>query len=138
MQSWVIYALLSAFFAGLVGIFGKIGLKDIDSTLATTVRACIMAGFLVFITFTLGKWEGLSSIQGKPFVFIVLSGITGALSWLAYFAALKTGPASGVSALDRFSIVFVFILAILFLGEAFTWKAALGASLVVCGAFLML
>ncbi len=138
MQLWIIYALLSAVFASLVAILGKVGLKDIDSTLATTVRACIMAGFLVLLTFVLGKWNGLSEIQNKSLVFILLSGVAGALSWLAYFAALKTGPTSDVSALDRLSIVFVFVFAVLFLGEAFTWKAALGVGLIVSGAFLML
>ena len=138
MHSWILLAILSAIFAALVGIFGKVGLKDVDTTLATAVRAVVMAGFLVVLALSIGKWEMITSIQGKPLLFVVLSGIAGALSWLAYFAALKLGPASGVAALDRLSVVFVLVFAILFLGEAFTWKAALGALLIVGGALLMI
>lgn len=138
MQSWILFALLSAVFAALVGIFGKVGLKDVDTTLATAVRAVIMAGFLVLMALSLGKWDLITSIQGKPLLFIALSGIAGALSWLAYFAALKVGPASGVAALDRLSVVFVLVFAVAFLAEALTWKNALGALLIVGGALLML
>jgi transporter family protein len=138
MQTWIVYALLSALFAALVGIFGKLGLKDVDTTLATTVRALIMAGFLAAMALVLGKWDMASSIHGKAMLFIALSGVAGALSWLAYFAALKAGPASGVAALDRLSVVFVLVFAILFLGEVFTWKSAIGATLIVAGALLML
>ncbi|MBP9760495.1 MAG: EamA family transporter [Candidatus Pacebacteria bacterium] len=138
MQTWMIFALLSAVFAALVGIFGKVGLKDLDTTLATAVRAVIMAGFLVLMALSLGKWDIIASIQGKPLLFIALSGIAGALSWLAYFAALKLGPASGVAALDRLSVVFVLIFAVAFLAETLTWKNALGAVLITGGALLML
>lgn len=134
----MIFALLSAVFAALVGIFGKVGLKDLDTTLATAVRAVIMAGFLVLMALSLGKWDIIASIQGKPLLFIALSGIAGALSWLAYFAALKLGPASGVAALDRLSVVFVLIFAVAFLAETLTWKNALGAVLITGGALLML
>jgi len=138
MQLWVIYGLLAAVFAALVAIFGKVGLKEVDSTLATAVRAVVMAVFLVAMAFMLGKVDFSSGFTSKTIIFIVLSGIAGALSWLAYFAALKVGPASGVAALDRLSVVFVFILAILFLAEAFTWKHAIGALLITGGAILML
>jgi transporter family protein len=138
MQPWVLYALLSALFAALVAVFGKLGLADIDSTLATAVRAVIMAVFLVVAAFALGKFDLHTSVSGKTMLFIVLSGVAGALSWLAYFTALKVGPASGVAALDRLSVVFVFVLALFFLAEKFTWQHALGATLVASGAILML
>lgn len=137
MPIWIIYALLAAAFAALVAIFGKIGLANVDTTLATTVRAVIMAAFLVVISLFLGKSSLLGSITSKPLLFIALSGIAGALSWLFYFFALKHGPAPAVAALDRLSVVFVLILAILFLGEHLTWKSALGATLVTAGAILM-
>lgn len=136
-MSWIIYALLSALFAALVAIFGKIGIKNIDSTLATTVRSVIMAGLLIITSLALKKAPLLSSIHGKALWFIVLSGIAGALSWLFYFVALKNGPASGVAALDRLSVVFVLILAILFLGESLTWKSGVGIGLIAMGAILM-
>jgi transporter family protein len=133
---WIGYALLAAFFAGLVAIFGKVGVREVDATLATAVRAVVMAAFLVTAAIALGK-TGIGGISRRSFLFIVLSGAAGAASWLCYFIALREGPATGVAALDRLSVVFVFILAVAFLGEAFTPKAALGAALVVTGAILL-
>ncbi len=137
MPTWILFALLSAIFAALVAIFGKIGIKDIDSTLATTVRAVIMAGFLVITSFFLGKADLLKTINNKALLFIALSGIAGAISWLCYFFALKTGPAPSVAALDRLSVVFVLIFAALVLGESFTLKSGIGAILLTIGAVLM-
>src|SRR3989344_3838827 len=137
MQLWIIYSLLSAMFAGLVAIFGKIGLKNIDSTLATTVRSFVMALFLFLVSLALGKFSLISTIKNKVLFFIVLSGIAGALSWLFYFFALKTGVVSGVAAIDRLSVVFVVIFAILFLGEKLSWQTAIGALLITIGAIIM-
>ncbi|MFA5030642.1 MAG: EamA family transporter [Patescibacteria group bacterium] len=136
-MSWIFYAILSAIFAALVAIFGKIGIKNIDSTLATTVRSVVMALFLIIVSLLSKKTALLSTLHGKAFTFIIFSGIAGALSWLFYFVALRNGPASGVAALDRLSVVFVLILAILFLGESFTWKSGLGIGLMTVGAILM-
>jgi transporter family protein len=138
MPIWILFALLAAVFAALVAIFGKIGISGIDSTLATTVRAVIMAVFLVLVALSLGKFQHISSLNGKLLLFIALSGIAGAFSWLFYFVALKTGPASGVAALDRLSVVFVVIFAALFLAEKLTWKLALGAGFITLGALLMI
>lgn len=137
MQPWIIYSLLSAMFAGLVAIFGKIGLKNVDSTLATTVRSFVMALFLFIVSLILGKFNLISTIKNKVLFFIVLSGIAGALSWLFYFFALKTGIASGVAAIDRLSVIFVVIFAILFLGEKLNWQTAIGALLITIGAVIM-
>lgn len=137
-MNWTIYALLSAVSASAVAILGKIGLSGVDSTLATSVRSVVMAVFLVIVSISLGKWSQLNTIDNRALFFIIASGIAGALSWLFYFFALKTGPASGVSALDRTSAVFVLILAILFLGESLTWMKAIGAICIVGGAILMI
>lgn len=137
MTSWIIFALLSALFAAAVAIFGKLGVQGLDTTLATTIRVVIMAAFLVVVSLTMGKGSLLSSFNNKALGFIALSGVAGALSWLFYFFALKYGPASGVAALDRLSVVFVLILAVLFLGEGLTWKSAIGALLVTIGAILL-
>jgi transporter family protein len=126
MELWVIYALLAAVFAGLVAIFGKIGIQNVDSTLATTVRAVVMAFFLISVSLALGKAKLLTTFDGRALTFIVLSGVAGALSWLFYFVALKAGPAGAVASLDRLSVVFVVVLAALFLGEALTWRSGLG------------
>ncbi len=137
-MNWIFLALLGAVFAALVAILGKVGLQGLDTTLATTVRAVIMAVFLVLVSLGLGKIELGALPHGRPLLFIILSGIAGALSWLAMFSALKLGPAPGVSALDRTSVVFVLIFSILFLGTQFTWKAALGAGMIAAGAMLMI
>lgn len=137
MQPWIVYAILSAISAAMVAVFGKIGVAGVDSTLATTIRAGIMAVMLFGASFALRKFELLSTINGKVLAFIILAGAAGALSWFFYFLALKTGPASSVAALDRLSVVFVLIFATLFLGEILTWKNALGAAFITAGAILM-
>lgn len=137
MPNWIIFALLSAISAALVAIFGKIGISGVDSTLATTVRAVIMALFLFIVSLFSKKFGLLSTINQKALVFITFSGIAGALSWLFYFFALHHGPASGVAALDRLSVVFVLVFAVLFLGEGLTLRSAFGAVLISVGAILM-
>jgi len=164
---WIIYALLAAVFAAAVAILGKIGLKDVDSTLATTIRAVVMAIFLlgaatilqkfslfktvsnqaltlvVMTIFLLGaaavlqKFSLIKTVGNQTLTFIIFSGVAGALSWLFYFLALKHGPAIGVAALDRLSVVFVVILAAMFLGEAFTVKSVAGLAFLVLGAILL-
>lgn len=136
-MTWIFYALGSAVFASLVAIFGKIGLKGIDSTLATTLRSIVMATFLIIVSLSVGKFSGFSNLSNKALTFIVFSGIAGALSWLFYFFAIKNGPVSGVVAIDRTSVVFALILAALFLGETFTLKTALGGALILAGALLV-
>lgn len=136
---WLILAFLSAITAALVAIFGKMGLKDVDTTLATALRSIIMAAFMVAAALALGKFKGfsVSALGGKAWMFIILAGIAGALSWLFYFWALKVGNAGAVAAIDRLSIVFVVLFAALVLGEAFTKYTALGSILIVLGALFV-
>ena len=135
---WIAYALISAVFAAAVAIFGKIGIKNIDTTLATAIRAVVMAVFLIGAATMLNKFPLIKTVESKTLTFIVLSGVAGALSWLFYFLAIKYGPVSGVAALDRLSVVFVVLLAALFLGEALTLKSVVGLVLIVaCALFLV-
>lgn len=136
-NSYIIFALLSAVSAGLVAIFGKIGLGKVDTTLATTIRAIVMALLLLAATLILKKWD-LSQIDNKAMLFIFLAGLAGAASWLFYFLALKLGPATSVAALDRLSVVFVILFAALFLGESLTIKSVLGGLLIITGAILLI
>ena len=138
-MTWIFFALLSALFASLVAIFGKIGLTHLDTTLATTVRAVVMASFLLVVALFLGKINiaSLSNMSGKEWMWIILAGVAGALSWLCYFFALKYGDASAVAALDRLSVVFVILLAALFLGETLSWASVLGGLLILGGAILV-
>lgn len=134
---WLLYALLSAVFAAFVAIFGKIGLEKIDTTLATTARAAVMFVFLLTASAALGKLSGLGSINNRGWFYIVLAGLSGALSWLFYFWALRRGTASHVAAVDRLSLIFVIFLAAFFLGEKFDWRHGIGALLMLAGAVLM-
>ena len=129
----------SAVAAALVAILGKIGLKDVDPTLATIVRGVIMAVLLVVSGFLFGKFNGFDpgSWGTKAWVFIVLAAVAGAASWVLYFMALKVGPASAVAVVDKMSVVIVILAAALFLGEAMTWKSALGVLLTVIGTVLI-
>lgn len=137
--SWLVFALLSALMAALVAIFGKIGLEAIDANTATMVRAGIMFLFLVLVILSTGKTSEISNIlfNQRALTYISLSGIAGALSWLFYFLALKIGKASQVASIDRLSIVFVVILATLFIGEKITQKVAIGVALMAVGAILV-
>ncbi|MEX2013602.1 MAG: EamA family transporter [Parcubacteria group bacterium] len=134
---WIGYAILSAVFAAAVAILAKIGLKTVDPTLATTIRAVVMAVFLLGTAVILEKFSLIKTVGNQALTFIIFSGVAGALSWLFYFLALKHGPVTGVAAIDRLSVVFVVILAALFLGEALTPKSVTGLVLLVLGAILL-
>ncbi len=139
MRMWLLLAFLSAATAAAVAIFGKLGLKGVDSTLATALRSIIMAAFMVSAALLLGKFKGFTwgTLDGKAWIYITLAGVAGALSWLFYFWAIKIGNVSAVAAIDKLSIVFVVILAALFLGESFTKFSAIGAALITLGALLI-
>lgn len=136
---WLLFAFLSSITAALVAIFGKLGLKNVDPTLATTIRSVVMAGFLILVSIFFKTFQGFSlkSFSSKDWTLIILSAVAGALSWLFYFFALKFGLASKVVAIDRLSLVFVIILAAIFLGESLTWRSVLGTVLMVGGALLV-
>lgn len=137
--TWLIFALLSALTAALVAIFGKLGLKGIDTNTATAVRAVIMAAFLMGVIALQGKLTQISSVISNrdAFTFIILSGVAGALSWLFYFLALKYGQVSQVAPIDRLSVVFAIVLAVLFLGENISLQAGIGAALIAAGAIMI-
>ncbi|MCX6799321.1 MAG: EamA family transporter [Candidatus Diapherotrites archaeon] len=135
-MDWFFYALLSAIFAALVAFFGKLGLQGIDSTTATAARAVIMAIFTVGFAFALNK-TSLQGIDAKNWLFIILTGVFGALSWLAYFYALKVGDVSKVAPIDRTSVLFAVALAFVFLGEEISVKTIAGAIAIVIGIILI-
>ncbi|MCL2066957.1 MAG: EamA family transporter [Treponema sp.] len=135
---WVIFALLSAFFAALTSILAKIGIQNINSNLATAIRTIvvlIMSWAIVFIT---GKHTEFSGIGQKNIVFLVLSGITTGLSWLFYFRALQIGEASKVIPIDKFSLVIGMVMAFVVLKEAVTIKTVIGGVLITMGTFVLI
>ena len=136
-MNWLGYALLSALFAGLVAIFGKVGVRDIDSTLATAARSVIMALALVTLVLARSNTINLREISPRAWLFITLAGLAGAASWLCYFRALQLGDASRVAPIDRLSVLVVVVFGTLFLGEKLTAGVAFGALLVVVGSIFI-
>lgn len=137
MSNWLLLALLSAVFAGLVGVAGKRGLDAVDPTLGTALRGVIMAAMLVAAALATGKLSGINAVPRGAWGWIAFSGLCGALSWLAYFWALRSGRAGDVAAVDRLSVVFALVFAALFLRERLTPLMLLGGALMVTGAVLV-
>ena len=135
-HAWVVYALLAAVCAALVSLFGKVGMKGIDSNLATAVRGVVQAMLLVIFATVLGLWSGLPTIRGKAIPMIVLSGVAGAASWLFMFKAIHLADVSRVSPLDKLSVPFAVMLAFVFLKERPTGINWLGILLITAGSYL--
>ena len=134
---WAILAVLSAVFAALTSIFAKAGIQNVDSTLATAVRTIVvvlMAWVMVFITHT---QSGLSGIDRKSWIFLILSGLATGASWLCYYKALQLGEVSKVVPIDKLSILFTLVLAFIFLHEKFTVKSAVGTVFITIGTLIM-
>lgn len=132
-MSWVIYAVLSAFFASLVAIFGKIGIKGVDSNLAVAIRTVIIVVFAWVIVLIQGNWREVFLISRFSYTFIILSAIATGLSWLFYYKALQLGEVSRVAPIDKLSIALTIILAFIFLAEKPTTGNVLGGILVTLG-----
>lgn len=135
---WWIYALLAAVFAALTALFAKIGLRDINSDLATAIRTVIILIIAWGVAFFRGEARGIISIPRDGLLFLVLSGIATGLSWLFYFSALKLGKMSQVAPIDKLSLALVIILSVTFLGEPLTWKMLAGSLLIIAGTFVLI
>ena len=134
---WRLFALASAFFAALTAIFGKVGVSEINSDLATFLRTLVILLVAALLICVRHEWQRPDSLSSKGVLFLVLSGVATGLSWLCYYRALQTGPASRVAPIDKLSVIFVVLFAVSFLGERLTWKVGLGGILITAGAVLM-
>ena len=134
---WILYAFASAFFAGLTAILAKIGIKKTDSTLATAIRTIVVLLFTWLMVFIVGSQTQIGQIDAKTFLFLGLSGLATGASWLCYFKALQLGEISKVTPIDKSSIILTMLLAMLFLGEPFTWLKLLAMVLISLGTWLM-
>ncbi|MDR6100849.1 transporter family protein [Agrobacterium larrymoorei] len=135
--SWQVWALLSATFAALTAIFAKIGIENVNSDFATFIRTIVIllaAALMVYIT---GNWQSLATITPRTWLFLILSGLATGASWICYFRALKIGDAARVAPIDKLSVVFVAVFAVLFLGERLSFPNWLGVILIACGAVLV-
>jgi transporter family protein len=136
-MNWMFYALLSAFFAAVTEILAKIGVKDVNSNLATAIRTIVILIFSWGIVFFRQTQKELGQISKFSLVFLVLSGITTGLSWIFYFRALQVGEASKVAPIDKLSLVMTIVLAFLILKEKITLLSGLGMALMTVGAVLI-
>jgi len=139
-STWPLWALGSGFFAGLTAILAKIGLQQqqLDSNLATAIRTGVILVFAWSIVWYQGTFRDLPTLSARSVTFLVLSGLATGASWLCYFHALKLGPASKVAPIDKLSVVWVFLLSGLFLGERISdWRMFAGMACIVTGAILV-
>lgn len=135
---WKYYALLSALFAALTAIFAKIGVKDINSDLATAIRSLVILFITWGIVLAGNHGSGIKNITGHTWLFLVLSGAATGLSWLFYFKALQTGDVSRVAPIDKLSVVITVCLSFLLLEEPVNAKVVIGALLITGGSIVML
>jgi transporter family protein len=136
-MSWKLFAFGSAFFAGLTAIFGKLGVEGLNSNFATLIRTLVILAITVAIVIWRNEWQAPQTLRLQSLGFLVLSGAATGLSWLLYYRALQMAPASLVAPIDKLSVAFAIVLGVVFLGEAFTLKLAIGGSLIVIGALVL-
>lgn len=134
---WLVFAILSAAFAALTSILAKVGIADVNSTLATAIRTVIVLGMSWGMVFITGAQGGIAAISRRSWLFLILSGLATGASWLFYYRALQIGEASKVVPVDKLSIVFTLVLAFVFLHEKFTPKSIVGAALITAGTLVM-
>ena len=136
MNSWILFALMSAAAAGATAVLAKIGVQGVPSNLATAVRTAVVLVFAWGIVVARGELPGLRELKGRALVFLLLSGIATGLSWLAYFKALQLAPASRVAPIDKLSLPITVVLAWVTLGEPLSLRLGIGVGLMVVGAVL--
>lgn len=130
---WIIFALLSAFFAALTSVLAKVGIENVNSNLATAIRTLIVVCLAWIIVFFTGSYKEILVISQKSLIFLLLSGLMTGLSWLCYFKAIQIGDVTNVASVDKFSIVIILIVSVVFLSEPLTLKAVIGAILITLG-----
>ena len=133
-MSWLAYALIAAAAAAATAILSKLGVEGVPSTLATAVRTVVVTALAWLLVFGFGEQRSVAELPRRTLVFLALSGVATAVSWLAYFRALQMAPASWVAPIDKLSLPFTIMLAAVFLREPFTWQLGVGVALMVAGA----
>ncbi len=136
-MTWQLFAMGSAFFAGLTAIFGKIGVEGINANLATFLRTVVILVLVAVIVTLRGEWKPPQGLARHSVAFLVLSGLATGVSWLFYYRALQLAPASLVAPIDKLSVAFAILLGVVFLGEALTVRLAIGGLLVIAGVLVL-
>ncbi len=137
-STWQFFALASALFAAFTAIFGKLGVAEINSNLATFIRTVVILIVTALIVSLRDEWRAPTSISTRTIIFLVLSGVATGLSWLCYYRALQLGPVSLVAPVDKLSVALVVVLAFFVLGETPSAQTMMGAGLIVAGSLVML
>lgn len=135
---WILYAFGSAFFAGATSILAKIGVKDVDSHVATAIRTIVVLIFSWLMVFIVGSQGTIADISTRTFIFLILSGLATGASWLCYFKALQLGDVNKVVPIDKSSIILTMVLAFIFLGENITINMVVGMIGIGIGTYLMI
>jgi transporter family protein len=135
-MNWFLWALLSAFFAGLTAVLAKVGVQQIDSNMATAIRTVVILIFAWAVALVT-KNQPFSGIGKRTWIFLILSGIATGLSWMCYFRALQLGEASQVAPVDKLSVVVAIVLAAIFLHERVTWHHWVGGVIIFTGAVVL-
>jgi transporter family protein len=135
---WWIYALMSAFFAGITAVLAKVGIQGVDSDLGTAVRTVVILVIAWGIVLVKNTNAGITTLTRNNIIFLTLSGIATGLSWIFYFRALQLGKVSAVAPLDKASVAIAIILSVIFLKETLTIKTVLGALLVIAGTIVII
>ncbi|MGQ3673648.1 EamA family transporter [Xanthobacter sp. TB0136] len=137
ISMWPFWAILSAVFAALTAIFAKVGVENIGSDLATFIRTIVVLLALGAILTLTDGWQGLGSVSRRSMIFLILSGLATGASWLCYFRALQLGNAAQVAPIDKLSVVFVAVFAVMFLGEKLSAINWTGVAFIAAGAILV-
>lgn len=137
-NKWLVYAILSAFFASLTSILGKIGIQGIESNLGTAIRTIVVLIMAWLVVYASKKQGEIKNINRKSMVFLCLSGLTTGLSWLLYYRALQDGEASIVVPIDKLSVLVTIVFSYLFLGEKLTRRGMFGLFMIISGTLLLL
>lgn len=135
---WIVYALLAAVFASLTAIFAKVGIKGVDTDLATAIRTIVVVILAWSIAFFRGGTSTIYTLSKQNLLFLVLSGIATGLSWIFYFKALQLGKVSQVAPIDKLSVALTIVLAFIFLKEPITMKEIVGAGLIIGGTLVLI
>lgn len=135
---WWIFALLSAVFAALTAIFAKVGIKGVDTDLATAIRTVVILILAWGIAFFRGGTASMQTLTKQNIIFLCLSGVATGLSWIFYFKALQLGKVSQVAAVDKLSVAIAIILSVIFLGEKISTQGMVGAGLIITGTIVLI
>ncbi|MFI5124095.1 MAG: EamA family transporter [Chitinophagales bacterium] len=135
---WWVYAILSAIFASLTAIFAKLGVTNVNSNLATAIRTIVILLIAWGIVLFRNEYKGLAALSKQNLFFLIISGIATGLSWVFYFKALQLGKVSQVAPVDKLSVALTILLSVIFLGEALSWKMAIGALLIISGTLVLI